>query len=116
MIRVEPFMQAVRALAGLALGASLVSEAPGAAAPLRLSLAPAVAAMAAQAERRAEIAVRFDADGRIVEVVVLRSTGSRTGDAAAREEALQLAGLQAPPAVAGRTLVFRIAFGAHRAG
>ena len=108
-------LTALHTLGGLALGIAIPFAALGglAADPLA-QLARAAAAQAASrvyGEARAEIAVSFGLDGQIRGAAVVRSTGSRPSDDAAREAALQLAGLQPAGEVAGRTLVFRASFG-----
>jgi len=81
--------------------------------PLAGIVRAAAAQIAARAngEGSAEIAVAFDHEGRVLSAALRRSTGSKPTDAAARDEALQLASLQPPGRVAGRTLVFRARFG-----
>jgi TonB family protein len=111
MVREEQLMQALRALAGFALGSTMLTTAaldrPAAIAALGPVMTAAFADPAAAG--RAEVAVSFDADGRIASSALVRSSGSRRSDATAREAALQLASLQPSAGAAGRTLVFRIA-------
>ncbi len=113
-------LTALHTLGGLALGIAIPFAALGgwAADPLAQLARAAAAQAAARAygEARAEIAVSFDHAGRIRCTALLRSTGSRPSDEAAREAALQLAGLQPAGQVAGRTLVFRASFGTARQG
>jgi hypothetical protein len=110
MIREDPVMLMLRALAGLALGPSMLAATLGAAAPepLTAAMAPTVAAIARSEPRRAEVAVSFGLDGRIAGSALVRSTGSSANDAVARDAALQLASLE-PAAAGGHTRVFRIA-------
>jgi hypothetical protein len=105
MIREAPVMLLLRALAGLALGPSLLAASIGAG-PSPLS---AVAQIVQPAPRRAEVAVSFDPAGRIAGAALVRSSGSSSSDASAKESALQLASLEPVEQAAGRTRVFRIA-------
>ena len=91
-------------LCGIALG--LAMAICGLAPVIRIAL------QAALGDGRAEVAVAFDRDGRVRSWVVTRSSGSAPSDMAAREAALQLADLEPPGRVAGRTLVYRARFGA----
>jgi hypothetical protein len=115
MRRESGHLTTLHTLGGLALGIAIPFTALGGLAgdPLaQLARAAATQAAArAYGEARAEIAVSFGQDGQIRCASVVRSTGSRPSDAAAREAALQLAGLQPAGQVAGRTLVFRASFG-----
>jgi hypothetical protein len=111
MTREDHLMLMLRALAGLALGPSMLMAAIGGSesqAPLAV-MAPAVAAIAIPEPRRAQVEVSFGADGKIASSALVRSTGSRVGDRAAREAALQLASLEPAEGVAGRTRMFTIA-------
>ena len=91
-------------LCGIALGLAMAIA----------GLAPAfrTAVETVLGDGQAEVAVAFDPSGRVQSSVLVRSTGSGRSDAAAREAALQLANLQPPAEVAGRTLVYRAQFGA----
>jgi hypothetical protein len=109
-------MSALRTLCGYALGISIPLAALAGAAPERLAegvrMAVAEAVASARGEGRAEIAVAFDREGRVMSSALVRSAGSRPRDAAARDEALQLASLEPRGQVAGRTVVFTAQFGA----
>ena len=108
----------LRNLTGLAFGlalplAALISPA-GAINPLAHRVGEIVAQAAAShlqalAIRQgvAEVAIAFDARGRLTGAEVRRSTGSRGSDAAAVDAALELASLRRPADVAGRTLLIR---------
>lgn len=115
MRRENGHLTTLHTLGGLCLGIAIPFAALGgvAADPLaQLARAAATQAAArAYGGSKAEIAVSFDHDGRIHCAAMLRSTGSQSSDAAAREAALQLAALQPAGQVAGRTLVFRASFG-----
>jgi hypothetical protein len=58
----------------------------------------------------AEVAVAFDDHGHVTESHLRRSSGSERSDAAALNEAVELASLRRPSDVAGRTLLFRERF------
>ena len=107
-------MTTLHTLGGLALGIAipLVAFAGLATDPLaQLARAAATQAAArASGEGRAEIAISFDSHGRVRSTALVRSTGSKPSDEAARDAAVQLAGLQPAGQVAGRTLVFRASF------
>ncbi len=112
-------MSAVRILGGFVLGfAMMLGAFSGATSgPVALALRSALTQVRAlaQDDGKAEVAIAFDGDGRIASSRVRRSTGSERSDAAALDGALELASLEQPRLVAGRTLVFRTDVGA-RAG
>jgi len=110
MRRQSGHLTALHTLGGLALGIAIPFTALGGLAGDPLAQLARAAAARAHGEARAEIAVSFGQDGQIRSAAVVRSSGSRPSDAAAREAALQLAGLQPAGQVAGRTLVFRASF------
>ena len=58
----------------------------------------------------AEVSVAFDSHGRVAASQLRRSSGSRRSDAAALDEAVELASLRQPGEVAGRTLLYRASF------
>ncbi len=104
-------MLMLRALAGMALGPSLLAASLSGAAPATVSiLRPLMAVMAETGPRRAQVAVCFDHAGKVAASTLVRSSGSDATDAAAKEAALQLASLEPADASAGRTRVFSIAF------
>ena len=105
-------MLVLRALAGVALGPSILLATLGDAGTTATlpALRPMMAAFTQPGPRRAEVAVCFDAAGRIARSALVRSSGSRASDAAAKEAALQLASLEPADTAAGRTRVFKIAF------
>ena len=115
MRRESGHLATLHTFGGLALGIAIPLTVLGglAAEPLAQLAQAAATQVAARAsgEGRAEIAVSFDRDGQIRCAILRRSTGSRPADEAAREAALQLAGLRTPAQVAGRTLVFSARFG-----
>ena len=100
-------MLVLRILTGLAIAPSLLLAAIDSAAPL-----PALAAWT-RSPPRAEVAVSFDDAGRIATAAMVRSSGSRAGDAAAREAVLQLASLEPAGSAAGHTRVFSVALEAQ---
>ncbi len=60
----------------------------------------------------AEVAVAFDGEGRVAATVLRRSSGRAASDAEALDAARELASLQLPEAVAGRTVLFHARFNA----
>ena len=58
----------------------------------------------------AEVAVAFDGQGRVAATVLRRSSGQPGSDAQALDAARELASLQLPEAVAGRTVLFHARF------
>ena len=95
---------------GVAIPFGAVGSAGLAPAPLGRFVQAALEQLAHPGPRRAEIAVVFGPDGKVVSGALVRSTGRSASDAAALDGALQLAALEPRGAVAGRTLVFGAEF------
>jgi hypothetical protein len=104
-------MQALRAAIAMALGLSLIVLSLALLAPSPAPIVHALAQVAGgRAGRMAEVAVAFDKQGRPTSHALRRSSGSQRSDAAAVSEALELASLSEPCAVAGRTVLFTARF------
>jgi hypothetical protein len=113
MMRLD-HMAALRTLVGLALGVAMAFAVLDARFAGRLSqgvhAAVEWAVELVQGDGKADVAVAFDRDGRVVSSALVRSTGSGLTDEAARDAALQLASLEPPGQVAGRTRIYRTTF------
>ncbi len=109
-------LPALRLIGAMVLGVviPLTALGEGAVRPLALTLQAAVeqAVTLSRGDARADVAVAFDGEGRVASVALLRSTGSTTSDAAARDAALQLASLEPRGGSSGLTRIYHASFDA----